>query len=149
MTLVNRLPFGKQSQQARPSAGHLHHPNKVAQLLQKHLPFRRLIPSPGQPRVNVAAGRGTERVIVVSVPHYKKVNDTRRPPREEPVLHEKAQSDTTSVVSYTDSIPNVHWFMAFLCYLSCWSNGRLRMPPRWDLEPLQSSHQSNGGNAHS
>lgn len=68
-----------------------------------------------------------QRVVVISVSHYKKANDTRRPPREEPVLHDTAQSDTTSVVSYADSLPNVHWVMAFLCYLSCWSDGRLIM----------------------
>jgi hypothetical protein len=165
MTLVNRLPFRKQSQQAHPSTGYLHHPNKVTQFLQQHLPSRQSIPSPGQPQVvNVAAGRGKEvrwiflllpslliitlqRVIVISVLHYKKAHDTRRPPREEPVSHDTAQSDTTSVVSYADSLPNVHWFMAFLCYLSCWSDGRLRVPPRWDLEPVQSSHQNNGGGA--
>lgn len=143
MALVNRLPFRRKSQQAYPSAGHLHHP-QGAQFLQ-HLPFRRSMPSPTQPRVvNVAAGHATERVVI-SVPHYKKANDTRRPSREEPVLHDTAQSDTTSVVSYADSLPNVHWVMAFLCYLSCWSDGRLRIPPRWDLEPTQSSHQHNGG----
>jgi hypothetical protein len=164
MALVNRLSFRGQSQQARPSAGRLHHPNTLTQFLHQHVPFRRSTPSPGQPPVvNVAAGHAAEvrwisvplssllmstlqRVIVISVPHYKKVNDTRRPPTGEgPVLHDTTQSDTTSVISYADSLPNVHWFMAFLCYLSCWSNGRLRMPPRWDLEPAQSSHQNNGG----
>ncbi|KAG2350120.1 WD40 repeat-like protein [Suillus weaverae] len=103
MTLVNRLPFRRQSQQARPSAGHLHHPNKVTHFLKQYLPFRRSIPSPGQPQVvDVAAGRGKERVIVVSVPHYKKVHDTRRPPREEPVTYDTAQSDTTDVSSSSD-----------------------------------------------
>ncbi|KAG2100163.1 uncharacterized protein F5147DRAFT_327818 [Suillus discolor] len=144
MALVNRLPFRRKSPQAYPSAGHLHHPQK-AQFLQ-HLPFRRSMPSPTQPRV--AAGHATERVVVISVPHYRKANDTRRPPREEPVFHDTAQSDTTSVVSYADSLPNVHWLMAFLCYLSCWPDGRLRTPSRWDLEPTQSSHQHNGGDAH-
>lgn len=149
MALVNRLPFLRQSQQAHPSAGHFHRPKKVAQFLQQHLPFRRSIPSPGQPRVvDVAAGHATERVVVVSVSHYKKVKDTRRPAREEPVSHDTAQSDTTSVISYTDSLPNVHWVMTFLCYLSCWSDGRLRMPPRWSLEPAQSSHRNNGSEAH-
>jgi hypothetical protein len=149
MVLVNRLPFRRKSQHAHPSVGHPHHLNNVTQFVQEHLPFRRSIPRPSQPRVvDVAAAHGNERVIVVSVPHYKKVHDTRRPPREQPVSHDTAQSDTTSVISYTDSLPNVHWFMAFLCYLSCWSDGRLRMPPRWDLEPAQSSHQGNGGDAH-
>ncbi|KAG1890776.1 hypothetical protein F4604DRAFT_1987743 [Suillus subluteus] len=108
MALVNHLPFRRKSQQAHPSSGHLHHPNKVAQFLQRHVPFRRSTSSPGQPQVvNVAAAHGNERVIVVSVPHYKKVNDTRRPTREEPVSHNTAQSDTTSVISYTDSLPNI------------------------------------------
>lgn len=145
IVLVNRLLFRRESQQAHSSAGH---PNKIVQFLEQHLAFRRSIPSRGRPPVvDVAAGRGKERVIVISVPHYKKVHDSRRPPREEPVARDTAQSDTTSVISYADSLPNVHWFMAFLCYLSCWSDGRLRVPPRWDLEPVQSSHQNNDGGA--
>jgi hypothetical protein len=27
-----------------------------------------------------------------------------------------------------DSLPDVHWCKAFLCFYSCWSHGRLRMP---------------------
>ncbi|KAG2748709.1 WD40 repeat-like protein [Suillus brevipes Sb2] len=69
MGLVNHLSFRRQSQQAHPSAVRLHHLNKVAQFLQQHLAFRRSLPSLGQqPVINVAAGRGTERVISVSVP---------------------------------------------------------------------------------
>jgi hypothetical protein len=47
----------------------------------------------------------------------------------------------------------VHWCKAFLCYYSCWSHGRLRMPPRWRLErvyPLQpaGTTSGSGGGAH-
>jgi len=35
--------------------------------------------------------------------------------------------------------------MVFFCYLSCSPDGGLRVPPRRDLEPVQSSHQNNGG----
>lgn len=148
MTLVNHLSFRGQT---HPSAGHPHHSNRVTQFLQQRLPFRRSMSSPGQPQViNVAAVRADNRIIINRVPHlqYKKVHDTRRPPREEPVSHDTAQSDTSSEISYTDSLPNVHWFTAFLCYLSCWSGGKLRMPPRWVLEPVQPPHQSNGGDVH-
>ncbi|KAG1792148.1 uncharacterized protein HD556DRAFT_1444658 [Suillus plorans] len=81
MALLNRLPFSRQAQQARPSAERLRYPQKITQLLQQHLHLRRPIPSPSQP-VNVAAAHGNERVI---------------------------------------------------------ADGRLRMPPKWDLEPLRSS----------
>jgi hypothetical protein len=49
-----------------------------------------------------------------------------------------------------DSLPDVHWCKAFLCYYSCWSHGRVRMPPRWRLERVDVPRQgtTHGSRAH-
>ena len=43
-------------------------------------------------------------------------------------------NDPAYDLSDSDSLPDVHWCDAFLCYRSYWSHGRLRMPPGWILE---------------
>ncbi|KAG2122239.1 hypothetical protein DEU56DRAFT_984133 [Suillus clintonianus] len=106
------------------------HPSNgpVTQFLQQHLSF--LVPrhSHGPPVVEVAPGRKFTRLVAANLPEYKKVDDTRRPSSQQPVVQQDVES------SDVDSLPDVHWFKAFLCYNSCWSHGRLRVPPRWRLE---------------
>jgi hypothetical protein len=120
--------------------------NGVAQFLQQHLPF--LVPrhSHGPPVVEVTAGRkvtvtyifphllpsllmsNPQRLAAAKFPEYRKVDDTRHPSSQQPgAPHDVESSDI-------DSLPDVHWLKAFLCYYSCLSHGRLRMPPRWHLE---------------
>lgn len=62
-----------------------------------------------------------QRVAVARLPEYKKVDNTRHPSGHQPGV----PLDTES--SDIDSLPDVHWCRAFLCYYSCWSCGRLRM----------------------
>ncbi|KAG1735448.1 hypothetical protein EDB19DRAFT_1104641 [Suillus lakei] len=102
--------------------------NGVAHFLQQHLPF--LIPRHGHgpPVVEVAAGRKFTRLAAAKLPEYRKVDDTRHPSSQQPGVPQDIES------SDIDSLPDVHWCKAFLCYYSCWSHGRLRTPPRWRLE---------------
>ncbi|KAG2741130.1 hypothetical protein P692DRAFT_20295631, partial [Suillus brevipes Sb2] len=84
----------------------------------------------------------------VKLPEYKKVNDTRHPASQQGALPQ--ENDTADI----DSLPDVHWCKAFLCFYSCWSHGRLRMPPRWRLERVDIPRQdgtanSNSGGSHS
>ncbi|KAG1752616.1 WD40-repeat-containing domain protein [Suillus paluster] len=158
--LVNRLPFRRQSQQARPEEERLHHSNGVKQFLQQHLSFRRSKPSQeGPPVVEVAAGRkftvtwffsplishlidALQRLAAANLPEYKKVDDTRHPPKEHPgATQSTTANDPSHESSDIDSLPDVHWCKAFLCYYSCWSHGRLRMPPRWRLERVDLHRQ--------
>ncbi|KAG2112880.1 hypothetical protein DEU56DRAFT_199147 [Suillus clintonianus] len=115
--------------------------NGVAQFMREHLSF--LVPRRinGPPVVDVAAGRKFTRLAAANLPEYKKVDDTRHPPSQQPA----AQQDTES--SDTDSLPDVHWCKAFLCYYSCWSHGRLRMPPRWRLERVDVPRQNGTANS--
>ncbi|KAG2356956.1 hypothetical protein BDR07DRAFT_1380461 [Suillus spraguei] len=76
-----------------------------------------------------------QRLAVVKVPEYIKVDDTRYPLRQKlAVSQDMAQGHSSPELSETDSLPDVHWCKAFFCYYSCWSHGRLRIPPRWRLE---------------
>ncbi|KAG2742016.1 hypothetical protein P692DRAFT_20250379, partial [Suillus brevipes Sb2] len=76
----------------------------------------------GPPVVEVAPGRKFTRLAAVKLPEYKKVDDTRHPSYQQASVPQENVSDI-------DSLPDVHWCKAFLCYYSCWSHGRLRMPP--------------------
>lgn len=109
--------------------------NGVTQFLQQHLPF--LIPrhSHGPRVVEVAAGRKVTRLAAARFPEYRKVDDTRHPPSQQPGVPQDVES------SDNDSLPDVHWCKAFLCYYSCLSHGRLRMPPRWRLERVDIPRQ--------
>jgi len=71
-------------------------------------------------------------LAVVSLPEYRKVNDTRR--SSPAVSQGTAENDPAHDPSDNDSLPDVHWCKAFFCYCLCWSHGALRMPPRWRLE---------------
>ncbi|KAG1812155.1 uncharacterized protein BJ212DRAFT_1301676 [Suillus subaureus] len=104
--------------------------NGVVQSLRQHLSF--LVPrhSHGPPVVEVAPGR--KRLLAAKLLEYKKVDDTRHPSSQQ------AQENDTAD---TDSLPDVHWVKAFLCYYSCWSHGRLRIPPRWHLERVDIPRQ--------
>ncbi|KAG2738735.1 hypothetical protein P692DRAFT_20757854 [Suillus brevipes Sb2] len=122
--------------------------NGVVQSLRQHLPF--LVPrhSHRPPVVDVAPGRKFTRLVVVKLPEYKKVDDTRHPSSQQATVPQ--ENDTADV----DSLPDVHWCKVFLCYCSCWSHGRLRMPPRWRLERVDIPRQdgaanSNSGGSHS
>jgi hypothetical protein len=137
----------------------------LRQSLRQHLSFRSR-PSHEPPEIEVAAGRkftvtrfslplltlmlidALQRLAVVKLPEYKKVDDTRHPSRQQPPASSAmAANDPPSESSDLDSLPDVHWCMAFLCYNSCWSHGRLRMPPRWRLErvyPLQQAGTTSG-----
>jgi hypothetical protein len=82
-----------------------------------------------------------QRLLAAKLPEYKKVDDTRHPSSQQAtVLQENDTSDN-------DSLPDVHWIKAFLCYYSCWSRGRLRMPPRWRLERVDIPHQDGAANS--
>jgi len=93
-----------------------------------------------------------QRLAVVKLPEYKKVNDTRHLPREQPsVSQSTTANDPLPESSDIDSLPDVHWCKAFLCYYSCWSHGRLRMPPRWRLERVdlpRQDHTTSSAGAH-
>ncbi|KAG2122244.1 hypothetical protein DEU56DRAFT_760425 [Suillus clintonianus] len=105
----------------------------VTQFLRQHLSF--LVPSHSHipPVVEVVPGRKFTRLAAVNLPEYKKVNDTRHPPQA------GVPEDIDS--SDVDSLPDVHWCKALLCYYSCWSHGRLRVPPRWRLERVNTPRQ--------
>ncbi|KIK43121.1 hypothetical protein CY34DRAFT_804123 [Suillus luteus UH-Slu-Lm8-n1] len=109
--------------------------NGVVQSLRQHLPF--LVPrhSHGPPVVEVAPGRKFTRLAAAKLPEYKKVDDTRH--RSSPQGAMPQENNPADV----DSLPDVHWFKAFLCYYSCLSHGRLRMPPRWRLERVDIPRQ--------
>jgi hypothetical protein len=97
-----------------------------------------------------------QRLAAANLPEYKKVNDTRRLPRvqQQPgVSQDTAENDPSYESSDNDSLPDVHWCNAFLCYRSCWSHGTLRIPPRWILERVNEYGQngttsSSRGGAH-
>ncbi|KAG2339334.1 hypothetical protein BDR05DRAFT_939125 [Suillus weaverae] len=107
--------------------------NGVTQFVREHLSFfaprHRHMP----PVVEVAPGRKVTRLVAANLPEYVKVDDTRQ--RAAPGVPEDIGS------SDNDSLPDVHWCKAFLCYYSCWSHGRLRMPPRWRLERIDRPRQ--------
>ncbi|KAG2747880.1 hypothetical protein P692DRAFT_20736085 [Suillus brevipes Sb2] len=115
--------------------------NRVVQSLRQHLSF--LVPrhSHGSPVVEVAPGRKFTRLAAVKLPEYTKVDDTRHPASQQGAVLQ--ENDTADV----DSLPDVHWCKAFLCFCSCLSHGRLRMPPRWRLERVDIPPQD--GTAHS
>ncbi|KAG2747877.1 hypothetical protein P692DRAFT_20875197 [Suillus brevipes Sb2] len=122
--------------------------NGVAQSLRQHLSFLVLRHSHGPPVAEVAPGRKFTRLAAAKLPEYKKVDDTRHPSSQQGAVRQ--ETDTADV----DSLPDVHWFKAFLYFCSCWSHGRLRMPPRWRLErddipPQDDAANSNSGGAHS
>ncbi|KAG2068973.1 WD40 repeat-like protein [Suillus decipiens] len=114
--------------------------NGVTQFLRQHLSF--LIPRHSLgPVVEVIPGRKFTRLAAAKLPEYKKVNDTRHPSSQQATVpHE---DDTAEI----DSLPDVHWCKAFLCYYSCWSHGRLRMPPRWRLERVDIPRQDSAANS--
>ncbi|KAG2066419.1 YVTN repeat-like/Quino protein amine dehydrogenase [Suillus decipiens] len=115
----------------------------VTQFLRKHLSF--LVPrhEHGLPVIEseVAPGRKVTRLAAAKFPEYKKVDDTRHPSGQQAGVSQDI--DTSDI----DSLPDVHWVKAFLCYYSCWSHGKLRMPPRWRLERVDIPHQD--GTTHS
>ncbi|KAG1859349.1 quinon protein alcohol dehydrogenase-like superfamily [Suillus subalutaceus] len=128
--------------------------NGVVQSLQQHFSF--LVPkhSHGPPVVEVAPDRKVTRLLAAStsqclfvdlcalqrllaakLPEYNKVDDTRHPSSQQATV---PQENNTADI---DSLPDVHWVKAFLCYYSCLSHGRLRMPPRWRLERVDIPRQ--------
>ncbi|KAG1877442.1 hypothetical protein F4604DRAFT_1924070 [Suillus subluteus] len=107
--------------------------NGVTQFL-RHISSRISIPNHGPPVFEVAAGRKVTRLAAANFPEYRKVDDTRYPSRQPGVPQDTESSDI-------DSLPDVHWCKAFLCYYSCWSHSRLRMPPRWRLERVDIPRQ--------
>ncbi|KAG2132198.1 hypothetical protein BD769DRAFT_1666214 [Suillus cothurnatus] len=115
--------------------------NGVMRPLQQHLSF--LVPkhSHGPSVVEVAPDRAFNRLIAAKLPEYKKVDDTRHPSSQQATVPQ--ENDTSD----NDSLPDVHWIKAFLCYYSCWSHGRLRMPPRWRLERVDIPHQDGAANS--
>ncbi|KAG2341837.1 WD40 repeat-like protein [Suillus weaverae] len=110
----------------------------VTQSLRQHLLFLAPRHSLGPPVVEVAPGRKFTRLAAAKLPEYKKVDDTRHPSTTAP-----QENDTSDV----DSLPDVHWCKAFLCYMSCWSHGTLRMPPRWRLERVDIPCQDSTANS--
>ncbi|KAG2742759.1 hypothetical protein P692DRAFT_20879290, partial [Suillus brevipes Sb2] len=84
--------------------------NGVVQSLRQHLSF--LVPrhTHSPPVVEVAPGRKVTRLTAVKLPEYKKVDDTRHPSSEQGAVPQ--ETDTADV----DSLPDVHWFKAFLCF---------------------------------
>ncbi|KAJ8585889.1 WD40 repeat-like protein [Rhizopogon salebrosus TDB-379] len=129
------------SQQARPEE------TRLRRFIQQHLSLRRSPPSNDLQVVEVAAGRKFIRLAAADLPEYKKVDDTRRllpQAQQQPgVSQDMARNDQSYESSDNDSLPDVHWCNAFLCYCSCWSHGKLRMPPRWILERVD-EHGQNG-----
>ncbi|KIK36086.1 hypothetical protein CY34DRAFT_811593 [Suillus luteus UH-Slu-Lm8-n1] len=109
--------------------------NGIAQSLRQHLSFFTPKHSLTPPVVEVAAGRKFTRLAAARLPDYKKVDDTRHPSSQQTTVPQ--ENDTSDV----DSLPDVHWCKAFLCYCSCWSHGRPRMPPRWRLERIDIPRQ--------
>jgi hypothetical protein len=126
--------------------------NGVTQFLRHHLSF--LVPrhNLGPQVVEVAPGRkvtvtyislllsallisALQRLAAAKFPEYKKVDDTRHSSSQQGAVPQ--ENDTADI----DSLPDVHWCKAFLCYYSCWSHGRLRMPPRWRLERVDIPRQ--------
>ena len=130
--------------------GEQHYPHAVTQFVRQNLSFLMPRASYEPPVVEVAADRKftvrdssfifvlfllidvTQRLAVVNLPEYRKVNDTRR--SSPAVSQGTAENDPPHDSSDSDSLPDVHWCKAFFCYSSCWSHGALRMPPRWRLE---------------
>lgn len=121
--------------------------NGATQFLREHLSF--LVPrhrhTHRPPVVEVAPNRKLTRLLAANLPEYKKVDDTRR--QAAPGVPEDVDSGDND--NDDDSLPDVHWCKAFLCYYSCWSRGRLRMPPRWRLErvdlPCRDDEDVTGG----
>lgn len=150
--LVNRLPFRRQLQQGQPEEERSRHWNRFSQFLRQRTSFRRSRSSQEPQEVEVAAGRKFTRLAAARLPEYKKVNDTRHLPRAQPgVSQNTTANDPSPESSDIDSLPDVHWCKAFLCYYSCWSHGRLRRPPRWRLERVdlhRQDHTTNGAGAH-
>ncbi|KAG2087457.1 WD40-repeat-containing domain protein [Suillus discolor] len=118
-----------------------HPSNRVTQFLRQRLSF--LVPrhSLVPPVVEVAPGRKVTRLAAAKLPEYKKVDDTRHPSSQQATMPQ--ENDSTDI----DSLPDVHWCKAFLCYYSCWSHGRLRMPPRWRLERVDVPRQGDTANS--
>ncbi|KAG2343596.1 WD40 repeat-like protein [Suillus weaverae] len=114
------------SSQPRTSNGVTHFLQRLSSRIPRH--------NHGPPVIEVAAGRKFTRLAAANFPEYRKVDDTRHPSQQP-----GAPQDTES--SDIDSLPDVHWCKAFLCYYSCWSHGRLRMPPRWRLERVDIPRQ--------
>lgn len=148
--LFKRDPFFRQSQKAHPKEESLRCSNGAMQFLQQHPSFYKSTPVHRPPVVEVAAGRKFTRLAVVKAPEYIKVDDTRYPLRQQLAASQDiAQGHTLSESSDADSLPDVHWCKALFCYFSCWSHGRLRMPPRWRLENVDPSHpDSTTGTGH-
>ncbi|KIK43125.1 hypothetical protein CY34DRAFT_804125 [Suillus luteus UH-Slu-Lm8-n1] len=117
--------------------------NGVVQSLRQHLSF--LVPrhNHGPPVVEVAPGRKFTRLAAAKLPDYKKVDDTRHPASQQSAVPQ--ENDSADI----DSLPDVHWCKAFLCYSSCLSHGRLRMPPRWRLERIDIPRQDGATNSNS
>ncbi|OAX40774.1 YVTN repeat-like/Quino protein amine dehydrogenase [Rhizopogon vinicolor AM-OR11-026] len=140
---VNRLTFRSQSQPAQPEETHLRRSIPVRQFLRQHLssPKSRTRHEPSVVEVEVAAGRKFTRLAAVNLPKYRKVDDTRRQPRELPTVSQGMENDPPFESSDNDSLPDVHWCMALFCYRSCWSRGTLRMPSRWRLERVDQPDQ--------
>ncbi|KAG2750167.1 hypothetical protein P692DRAFT_20734265 [Suillus brevipes Sb2] len=121
--------------------------NGITQFVRQHLSFLAPKHSLGPPVVEVAPGRKFTRLAVVKLPEYKKVDDTRHPSSQQATVSQENDPGDT------DSLPDVHWCKAFLCFCSCWSHSRLRMPPRWRLERVDIPHHdgtasSSHGGAH-
>ncbi|KAG2111094.1 hypothetical protein DEU56DRAFT_843959 [Suillus clintonianus] len=95
----------------------------VSHFLRQHLSFLMPRHSHGPPVVEVAPGRKFTRLLAAKLPEYRKEHDTRHPPGQQAGVPQDIDS------SDVDSLPDVHWCKAFLCYCSCWSHGSLRMPP--------------------
>ncbi|KAG2069342.1 hypothetical protein BDR04DRAFT_711324 [Suillus decipiens] len=129
------------------------------QFLQQHISFLKSVPVHESPVVEVAVGRkftvmwifllllpylliaALQRLAVVKVPEYIKVDDTRYPSRQQlAASQDMAQGHSASESSETDSLPDVHWCKAFFCHHSCWSHSRLRIPPRWRPENADQSY---------
>ncbi|KIK33055.1 hypothetical protein CY34DRAFT_18631 [Suillus luteus UH-Slu-Lm8-n1] len=117
--------------------------NGATQFLRQHISFLAPRHSLGPPVVEVAPGRKFTRLAAAKLPDYKKVDDTRHPSSQQGAVPQ--DNDTADV----DSLPDVHWCKAFLCYCSCWSHGRLRMPPRWHLERIDIPRQDGAANGNS
>lgn len=139
--LLKRDPLFRQSQKVHPKEESLRRSNGAMQFLQQHPSFYKSTPVHKPPVVEVAAGRKITRLAVVKVPEYIKVDDTRYPLRQQlAASHDMTQDHTLSESSDVDSLPDVHWCKALFCYFSCWSRGRLRMPPRWRLVNVDPRH---------
>ncbi|KAG2145776.1 hypothetical protein DEU56DRAFT_910060 [Suillus clintonianus] len=123
------------------------HTNGFTQFLRQHLSLHRSRPTHEPPTVEVAAGRKFTRLKAAKLPEYRKAGDTRHLSRQQSAT---VGNDPPAESSDLDSLPDVHWCKAFFCYYSCWSHGRLRMPPRWRLErvyPLQQTTTASGSGA--